>query len=152
MQQLPMSCCNALHVAVSGEKITSQQYSQTACCLYKMQMLSMIAQSSEFENMAVREEELPELDQLLTDACPFDARGGPENKQGKVCILIQVCVKTTADMFSTFKKVTELARPFTECRLIALPWLRVRLTLCCNCVMHTRNRHLFLGRGWIASR
>lgn len=56
-----------------------------------MQMLSMIAQSSEFENMAVREDELPELDRLLTDACPFDARGGPENKQGKVCILIQVC-------------------------------------------------------------
>ena len=58
-----------------------------------MQMLSMIAQSSEFENMAVREEELPELDRLLTDACPFDARGGPENKQGKVCILIQVGIR-----------------------------------------------------------
>ena len=54
------------------------------------QMLSMVAQSSEFENMAVREEELPELDRLLTEACPFDARGGPENKHGKVCILIQV--------------------------------------------------------------
>lgn len=55
-----------------------------------LQMLSMIAQSSEFENMAVREEELPELDRLLGDACPFDARGGPESKHGKVCILIQV--------------------------------------------------------------
>lgn len=53
-------------------------------------MLSMIAQSSEFENMAVREEELPELDRLLGDACPFDARGGPESKHGKVCVLIQV--------------------------------------------------------------
>jgi Sec63 Brl domain len=59
-----------------------------------LQMLSMIAQSSEFENMAVREEELPELDRLLTDACPFDARGGPENKQGKVCILIQVRLRS----------------------------------------------------------
>ena len=54
------------------------------------QMLSMIAQSSEFENVAVREEELPELDRLVHDAAPFDARGGPENRHGKVSILLQV--------------------------------------------------------------
>lgn len=59
----------------------------------------MIAQSSEFENMAVREEELPELDRLLTDACPFDARGGPENKHGKVCVLIQVRNFRKANIF-----------------------------------------------------
>ena len=59
-------------------------------------MLSMIAQSSEFENMAVREDELPELDRLLGDACPFDARGGPESKHGKVCILIQVPARPCA--------------------------------------------------------
>lgn len=53
-------------------------------------MLSMIAQSSEFENVAVREEELPELDRLLTDSAPFDCKGGPENKHGKVSILLQV--------------------------------------------------------------
>ena len=55
-----------------------------------VQMLSMIAQSSEFENVAVREEELPELDRLMHDAAPFDARGGPENRHGKVSILLQV--------------------------------------------------------------
>jgi Sec63 Brl domain len=68
--------------------------------LVSLQMLSMIAQSSEFENMAVREEELPELDRLLLDACPFDARGGPENKQGKVCILIQVCCDAMPEILS----------------------------------------------------
>ena len=55
-----------------------------------MQVLSMLAQSSEFENMQVREEELPELDSLARDACPFDVKGGAENKHGKVAILLQV--------------------------------------------------------------
>lgn len=50
----------------------------------------MLAQSSEFENMAVREEELPELDNLIREACPFEVKGGPENKHGKVNILLQV--------------------------------------------------------------
>ena len=50
----------------------------------------MLAQSSEFENMQIREEELPELDTLAKDACPYDVKGGPENKHGKVAILLQV--------------------------------------------------------------
>ncbi len=50
----------------------------------------MLAQSSEFENMAVREEELPELDNLVRSACPFEVKGGPENKHGKINILLQV--------------------------------------------------------------
>lgn len=57
-----------------------------------MQILSMLAQSSEFENMQVREEELPELDRTAIDACPFDIKGGPENKHGKAAILMQVSV------------------------------------------------------------
>ena len=55
-----------------------------------VQFLAMLAQSSEFENMAVREEELPELDNLVRSACPFEAKGGPENKHGKINILLQV--------------------------------------------------------------
>lgn len=55
-----------------------------------MQLLSMMAQSSEFAQMAIREEELPELDTLARDACHFDIKGGPENKHGKVSILLQV--------------------------------------------------------------
>ena len=54
------------------------------------QFLAMLAQSSEFENMAVREDELPELDALVRSACPFDVKGGPENKHGKINILLQV--------------------------------------------------------------
>lgn len=50
----------------------------------------MLAQSSEFENMQVREEELLELDNLAREECPFDVKGGPENKHGKVAILLQV--------------------------------------------------------------
>ena len=49
----------------------------------------MMAQSSEFGQMAIREEELPELDALARDACHFDIKGGPENKHGKVNILLQ---------------------------------------------------------------
>ena len=54
------------------------------------QFLAMLAHSSEFENVAVREEELPELDELCLHQCPFDVKGGPENKHGKVNILLQV--------------------------------------------------------------
>ena len=55
-------------------------------------MLSMMAKSSEFENVAVRDEELQELDRLESDAAPFDCKGGPEEKHGKVSILLQVRV------------------------------------------------------------
>lgn len=51
----------------------------------------MIAQSSEFENVAVRDDELLELDNLARNACPCgDVKGGSENKHGKVNILLQV--------------------------------------------------------------
>jgi replicative superfamily II helicase len=56
-------------------------------------VLAMIAESSEFENLAVREEELPELDSLVRDACPYDVKGGgAESKQGKANVLLQVRV------------------------------------------------------------
>lgn len=50
----------------------------------------MLAQSSEFSQVAVREEELPELDELARTACPHEVKGGVENSQGKVSILLQV--------------------------------------------------------------
>ena len=56
------------------------------------QFLAMLAHSSEFENVAVREEELPELDAMCLHQCPFDVKGGPENKHGKVNILLQVAL------------------------------------------------------------
>ena len=56
----------------------------------RAQFLGMLALSSEFENIAVREEELPELDTLSRSACPIDVKGGAENKHGKVNVLLQV--------------------------------------------------------------
>jgi hypothetical protein len=53
------------------------------------QFLAMLALSSEFENIAVREEEMPELDALSRSVCPHDIKGGAENKHGKVNVLLQ---------------------------------------------------------------
>lgn len=50
----------------------------------------MVAHSSEFENIVVRDEEQNELETLVRTVCPFDVKGGPTNKHGKVSILIQV--------------------------------------------------------------
>lgn len=38
----------------------------------------------------MRDEELPELDTLVREACPYEVKGGSENKQGKANVLLQV--------------------------------------------------------------
>lgn len=50
--------------------------------------LYIISMSSEFENLNVRDEELPELDELAR-ACSFHPKGGAETKHGKANILLQ---------------------------------------------------------------
>ncbi len=40
--------------------------------------------------MVVRDEELPELDTLQREACPYPVKGGAENKHGKANTLLQV--------------------------------------------------------------
>ena len=50
----------------------------------------MVAHSSEFENIVVREEEHNELENMVRTSCPLEVKGGPSNKHGKVSILIQV--------------------------------------------------------------
>lgn len=82
-------------VAKETFKDYNEEKGETACMILTarlslLQILSMLAQSSEFENMQVREEELPELDRIAIEACPFDIKGGPENKHGKAAILMQV--------------------------------------------------------------
>lgn len=52
----------------------------------------MVAHSSEFENIVVREEEQDELESLFKNACPHDIKGGPTDKHGKISILIQVSI------------------------------------------------------------
>ncbi|CAI5478002.1 unnamed protein product [Closterium sp. Yama58-4] len=54
------------------------------------EIVDLIARSSEFENIVVREEEMPELFTLRSKFCPLDVKGGPEDKIGKINILIQV--------------------------------------------------------------
>ncbi len=49
-----------------------------------------MAHSSEFENIMVREEEQQELANVVRKSCPLEVRGGPEDKYGKINILIQV--------------------------------------------------------------
>jgi activating signal cointegrator complex subunit 3 len=52
-------------------------------------ILALVSQSSEFENIMLREEEMPELEKLEKDCCQIPIKGGKENKHGKVNILLQ---------------------------------------------------------------
>nr|CAB3501610.1 unnamed protein product [Digitaria exilis] len=55
-------------------------------------VITMVAHSSEFENIVVREEEQEELEALARKACPLEIKGGPTDKHGKISILIQVYI------------------------------------------------------------
>ncbi|KAK7411347.1 hypothetical protein VNO78_02780 [Psophocarpus tetragonolobus] len=64
------------------------------------EVINMIAHSSEFENIAVREEEQNELE-MLARTCPLEIKGGPSNKHGKISILIQLYIsRGSIDSFS----------------------------------------------------
>lgn len=54
------------------------------------EVINMVAHSSEFENIVVREEEQDELEMLGRTLCPLDVKGGPTDKYGKISILIQL--------------------------------------------------------------
>ncbi|OQU93017.1 hypothetical protein SORBI_3001G457800 [Sorghum bicolor] len=56
------------------------------------ELITMVAHSSEFENIVVREEEQDELETLARKACPLEIKGGPTDKHGKISILIQVYI------------------------------------------------------------
>jgi activating signal cointegrator complex subunit 3 len=65
------------------------------------EVIDMVARSSEFENIVVREDEQKELEELLDSCCPVEVKGGPSNKHGKVSILIQVYIsRASLDSFS----------------------------------------------------
>ncbi|CAI9757575.1 unnamed protein product [Fraxinus pennsylvanica] len=64
------------------------------------EVIDMVAHSSEFENIVVREEEQNELE-MLARTCPLEIKGGPSNKHGKVSILIQMYIsRGSIDSFS----------------------------------------------------
>jgi activating signal cointegrator complex subunit 3 len=63
-------------------------------------VIAMICMSSEFENLNVRDDELPELD-TLARGCTFEVKGGSETKHGKASILLQTFVsREKLDSFS----------------------------------------------------
>ncbi|CAI9111861.1 OLC1v1012190C1 [Oldenlandia corymbosa var. corymbosa] len=70
------------------------------------EIINMVAHSSEFENIVVREEEQTELEKLAT-LCPLEVRGGPSNKLGKVSILIQLYISRGS--IDTFSLVSDAA-------------------------------------------
>ncbi|KAH7652348.1 DNA helicase protein [Dioscorea alata] len=65
------------------------------------EVINMVAHSSEFENIVIREEEQEELETLLRVSCPLEVKGGPTDKYGKISILIQVYIsRGSIDSFS----------------------------------------------------
>lgn len=65
------------------------------------EVIDMVAHSSEFENIMVRDEEQNELETLARTSCPLEVKGGPSNKYGKVSILIQLYIsRGSIDAFS----------------------------------------------------
>ncbi|XP_060169501.1 DExH-box ATP-dependent RNA helicase DExH14 isoform X3 [Lycium barbarum] len=65
------------------------------------ELINMVAHSSEFENIVVRDEEQNELETLARTYCPLEVKGGPSNKHGKVSILIQLYIsRGSIDTFS----------------------------------------------------
>ncbi|KAJ0973942.1 hypothetical protein J5N97_015907 [Dioscorea zingiberensis] len=65
------------------------------------EVINMVAHSSEFENIVVREEEQEELETLLKVSCPLEVKGGTADKYGKISILIQVYIsRGSIDSFS----------------------------------------------------
>ncbi|KAI4303767.1 hypothetical protein MLD38_039362 [Melastoma candidum] len=70
------------------------------------EIINMVAHSSEFENIVVREEEQNELE-MLARACPLEVKGGPSNKHGKISILIQLYISRGS--MDTFSLVSDAA-------------------------------------------
>ena len=59
----------------------------------------------------VREDELPELEQHLSESCVTDVKGGCENEYGKVNILLQTYIsKSAVDSFSLISDMSYVAQ------------------------------------------
>uniref|UniRef100_A0A1D1YQG8 RNA helicase n=1 Tax=Anthurium amnicola TaxID=1678845 RepID=A0A1D1YQG8_9ARAE len=71
------------------------------------EVINMVAHSSEFENIVVRDEEQDELEKLVKASCPVEVKGGPANKHGKVAILIQVLISRGS--IETFSLISDAA-------------------------------------------
>ncbi|KAJ1555242.1 hypothetical protein HK405_002907, partial [Cladochytrium tenue] len=70
-------------------------------------VFSMVSMSSEFENIKVREEEIPELKQLERNSCYCDVKGGTDTNYGKTNILLQAYLSRA--MINDFALVSDSA-------------------------------------------
>ncbi|GJZ02294.1 DExH-box ATP-dependent RNA helicase DExH14, partial [Tanacetum coccineum] len=74
-----------------------------------IEIIAMVAHSSEFENIVVRDEEQTELETLVRNACPLEVKGGPTDKHGKVSILIQQYISQgSIDAFSLISNAAHI--------------------------------------------
>ncbi|PIA58140.1 hypothetical protein AQUCO_00500228v1 [Aquilegia coerulea] len=93
------------------------------------EVINMVAHSSEFETIMVREEEQEELERLARTSCPIEVKGGPSNKHGKISILIQLYISRTS--IDSFSLISDKAYISTSLARI----MRALFEIC-------------LGRGW----
>ncbi|CAG9467191.1 unnamed protein product [Pedinophyceae sp. YPF-701] len=103
-------------------------------------ILALMSGASEFENIAVREEELQELDSIQREWAECDVRGGVENRQGKVNALMQSYISRariesfslTADQNYVAQNAPRIARALFEiCLRRGWPGMsETLLTLC----------------------
>jgi activating signal cointegrator complex subunit 3 len=86
-------------------------------------IFAMLAGSSEFENLAPREEEMPELESLAgSSACPVDVRAALSSREGKASVLIQAYISRarleafslTADTAYVSQSVVRITRALAE--------------------------------------
>jgi activating signal cointegrator complex subunit 3 len=57
-------------------------------------IFNLAAQSAEFENIVIRDEEMEDLDRLETESCRLDVKGGVENKEGKISSFVIHWIKS----------------------------------------------------------
>ncbi|KAF5178468.1 Dexh-box atp-dependent rna helicase dexh14 [Thalictrum thalictroides] len=93
------------------------------------EVINMVAHTSEFENIMVREEEQEELETLARTSCPIEIKGGPSNKHGKISILIQLYISRGS--IDSFSLISDAAYISTSLARI----MRALFEIC-------------LGRGW----
>uniref|UniRef100_A0A671V6M3 Activating signal cointegrator 1 complex subunit 3 n=1 Tax=Sparus aurata TaxID=8175 RepID=A0A671V6M3_SPAAU len=74
-------------------------------------ILSIVSKAEEFEQLKVRDEELEELDQLLSNYCELPAAGGVENSYGKINVLLQTYIsRGEVDSFSLISDLSYVAQ------------------------------------------
>ncbi|KAJ0066258.1 hypothetical protein NL108_004118 [Boleophthalmus pectinirostris] len=74
-------------------------------------ILSIVSKAEEFDQLKVRDEEMEELEQMLSSFCELPAAGGAENGYGKVNILLQTYIsRGEVDSFSLISDLSYVAQ------------------------------------------